>query len=391
MVALCLEGGGARGAYQAGVVTTLYEYGYRFNAVTGTSIGALNAVMVAQDRFSEAYKLWETMEFSNVFDFDSKTAEGIAKGDFSNGNMRKLLSAIKKAVQNKGLDTSRIKGLLQNFVDEDILRDSPIEFGIMTVSLNELKPFPLYKEDMPEGTVASYIMASANFPGFEKIQIGENTFVDGGAYDNLPLNMLTDKGYTDIIAVETMSNMPKKPIKKGVRAEVLYIKPSEKPGRMLEFNNDSVKRSIEIGRYDALRMLHGYIGEKYYIALDGGTPFGYGLLDLPEHIYIAIASLLDIKDKVFDKDACIKHIISTVNKLTKSKYTTVDSALLAIIERVADELEIERLKIYKYSEFLEIVFNKIDSVQHKTPSMIVVCMICYAFNEMLKVKQNQVV
>lgn len=388
MVALCLEGGGARGAYQAGVVTTLYEYGYNFNAVTGTSIGALNAVMVAQDRFSEAYKLWESMEFSNVFDFDSKTAECIAKGDFSNGNMRKLLSAIKKAVQNKGLDTSRIKGLLQSFVDEDILRQSPIEFGIMTVSVNELKPFPLYKEDMPEGTVASYIMASANFPGFEKIQIGDNTFMDGGAYDNLPLNMLTDKGYTDIIAVETMSTMPKKPIKKGVRAEVLHIKPSEKPGRMLEFNNDSVKRSIEIGRYDALRMLHGYIGEKYYIALDGGTPFGYGLLDLPEHIYIAIASLLDIKDKVFDKDACIKHIIATVNKFTKSKYTTVDSALFAILERVAEELEIERLKIYKYSEFLELIFDKIESAQHKTPLMIVVCMICYAFNEMLKTENK---
>lgn len=362
MVSLCLEGGGARGAYQAGVVTTLYEYGYKFNAVTGTSIGALNAVMVAQDRFGEAYNLWETMQFNNVFDFDSETAEAIARGDFGNGNFKTLFQAIKKAVQNKGLDTSKVKAILDSFIDEEILRNSGIEFGIMTVSFNELKPRPFYLENMPYGTVADYVMASANFPGFEKMQIDGITYIDGGAYDNLPLNMLTDKGFCDIVAVETLSNMAKKPIKKGVRADVMYIKPSEKPGRMLEFNNASVRRSIEIGKYDALRAIHGYIGEKYYLELNNESPFGYGLLDLSEYTYVAIAKLMDCKIKNCDKDKAIKYIIENINKEHKRNYKTLDAALLGLIELVAEELKIERLKIYKYGELL----NLIDEEIHKT-------------------------
>lgn len=359
MVSLCLEGGGARGAYQAGVVTTLYEYGYKFNAVTGTSIGALNAVMVAQDRFNEAYNLWETMQFNNVFDFDSETAEAIARGDFGNGNFKTLFQAIKKAVQNKGLDTSKVKAILDSFIDEEILRNSGIEFGIMTVSFNELKPRPFYLENMPYGTVADYVMASANFPGFEKMQIDGITYIDGGAYDNLPLNMLTDKGYYDIVAVETLSNMAKKPIKKGVRADVMHIKPSEKPGRMLEFNNGSVRRSIEIGKYDALRAIHGYIGEKYYLELDNESPFGYGLLDLSEYTYVAIAKLMDCKIKNCDKEKAIKYIIEIINKEHKRNYKTLDAALLGLIELVAEELKIERLKIYKFSNLLNLIDEEI--------------------------------
>jgi len=48
---LVLEGGGARGAYQAGVLKALFEAGYKFDGVAGTSVGALNGVMVAQNRF----------------------------------------------------------------------------------------------------------------------------------------------------------------------------------------------------------------------------------------------------------------------------------------------------------------------------------------------------
>ncbi|MGN1096989.1 MAG: patatin-like phospholipase family protein [Christensenellales bacterium] len=48
-IGLALEGGGAKGAYHVGVVTALYESGYSFDAVVGTSIGALNAAILAQD------------------------------------------------------------------------------------------------------------------------------------------------------------------------------------------------------------------------------------------------------------------------------------------------------------------------------------------------------
>ena len=50
--ALALEGGGAKGAYHVGAVKALKENGYEFSVITGTSIGALNAIMIAFDTFA---------------------------------------------------------------------------------------------------------------------------------------------------------------------------------------------------------------------------------------------------------------------------------------------------------------------------------------------------
>ena len=46
---LVLEGGGAKGAFQCGAIKALYDNGYTFDGVAGTSIGAINAAILAQD------------------------------------------------------------------------------------------------------------------------------------------------------------------------------------------------------------------------------------------------------------------------------------------------------------------------------------------------------
>jgi hypothetical protein len=66
-VALVLGGGGAKGAYQVGCWQALREAGVeRFDAVAGTSVGALNAVLVAQDDFDTAQRVWREMRFDRV-------------------------------------------------------------------------------------------------------------------------------------------------------------------------------------------------------------------------------------------------------------------------------------------------------------------------------------
>ena len=57
--AVVLSGGGARGAYQAGAWKALRELDYQFDIVTGTSVGALNAAMMASGDFDRAITLWQ--------------------------------------------------------------------------------------------------------------------------------------------------------------------------------------------------------------------------------------------------------------------------------------------------------------------------------------------
>ncbi len=63
---LVLAGGGSRGAYQIGVWQALRELDFQIQAVAGTSVGALNAAMVAQDDFEGALALWERLTTGDV-------------------------------------------------------------------------------------------------------------------------------------------------------------------------------------------------------------------------------------------------------------------------------------------------------------------------------------
>ncbi|MBQ5709191.1 MAG: patatin-like phospholipase family protein, partial [Anaerotignum sp.] len=68
--AIALEGGGAKGAYEAGVWKALDEVGVKYDAVAGTSVGALNGAMMAARDLETAVNLWENVKFSQVFDAD---------------------------------------------------------------------------------------------------------------------------------------------------------------------------------------------------------------------------------------------------------------------------------------------------------------------------------
>ena len=75
--ALVLGGGGSRGAYEIGVWQALKALGIKIDMVYGTSVGAINAAMVAQGDLDLTAELWKELETDMVFDMapDSKPAD----------------------------------------------------------------------------------------------------------------------------------------------------------------------------------------------------------------------------------------------------------------------------------------------------------------------------
>ncbi|HRF36402.1 MAG TPA: patatin-like phospholipase family protein, partial [Clostridia bacterium] len=209
-LALVLEGGGARGAYQAGVLKALFEAGYNFDGVAGTSVGALNGVMVAQNKFEDSLKIWNEIDFENVLGINNMYGENLANKSFDQDTIKYFYNYVKKLIGQRGLDTTKIKNLIKANIDEDILRNSGVDFGIMTYSLTEKQHLSIFVEDMPYGQVADYVMASASFPGFKKTVVEGQEYIDGGIYDNMPVNMMLDRVYKDVVAIETKSSIPKR-------------------------------------------------------------------------------------------------------------------------------------------------------------------------------------
>ena len=68
---LVLSGGGAKGAYQIGAYRALRKLGKNPEIITGTSVGAINGLLIVQGDLYKAVKLWKNMSFSKIYDEDS--------------------------------------------------------------------------------------------------------------------------------------------------------------------------------------------------------------------------------------------------------------------------------------------------------------------------------
>jgi NTE family protein len=251
---LALEGGGARGAYHIGVVKALIESGYKFDGYVGTSIGAINAALLAQEDFSKTLNFWENISTEQLFDDDVAAIMNRSETKSTKLNNRVRLSDIKRILtnmRNGGISTQKMKSLLRTIIDEEKIRRSKKDFGLVTVSLSERKPLELVLERIPKGQLLNYIMASASYPLFQKEKIGENVFLDGAFYDNCPYKLLLEKGYDEIIVIRTNASGIFRKVKDTNRIKV--ITPQNNLGRVLQFSPERSKKNMESGYIDGLR------------------------------------------------------------------------------------------------------------------------------------------
>ncbi len=234
MLGLALEGGGAKGAFHMGAVRALLEEGYKFDGVVGTSIGAINGAVIAQGDFELGYSWWEKMDISLMFDIDQVHIQNFLDKKIDKMALKYLYTEIKDIIGNKGIDTQKMRKILETVIDEEKIRKSEMDFGIVTVSVSDLKPLELYKENIPNGKMLEYLMASANFPAFKIEPIEGKYYLDGGFYDNCPINLLVRKGYNKIIAIRTLGKGIVQKVE-DENVDIINIVPSQKLVSTLNF------------------------------------------------------------------------------------------------------------------------------------------------------------
>ena len=261
---LVLAGGGTKGSYQLGVWKALRELGIKIEAVTGTSIGALNGSFIALDAYDEAYDLWYNMKPSNVIRGNDLVLEKLSTRNIDVKSFNSILKYMSNVLEEGGLNIDPLRELLRDKIDEDKLRNSRIDFGIVTVSLTDLKPVEVFIDKIPQGKLHDYLLASSNLPVFKSDKIDGKRYIDGGFHDNLPIQLMASKGYKKIIAVDLGGIGFKRSIKRD-DLEITYINPSEPLGKTLEFNREKSRKNINMGYYDTLKIFKNLDGKKYYI------------------------------------------------------------------------------------------------------------------------------
>lgn len=260
---LILAGGGAKGAYQMGAWKALIELGIQIEAIAGTSIGAINGAFIAQGDYEKALSVWEEAEVVNGIKIESelKSTENL----FSFSNFPQLFHEI---VKNGGVDVSPAKQMITETIDEDAVRNSNIPLGIVTFQLGGMKPVELFVDEMPEGTLIDYLMASARFPGLNKQGPDDSSYLDGGVYDNAPVGVLRKRGINRLVIVD-ISNIKGIGHKEDLScADIIYIRPFEPKdlGASFEFDKEMNEKRMKMGYYDTLKAFGKIAGRDYYFS-----------------------------------------------------------------------------------------------------------------------------
>jgi NTE family protein len=219
---LVLQGGGALGAYQAGVFEVLAKRDIKLDWVVGTSIGAINAAIIAgnppEQRVAKLTGFWNTVATDggtpliNLFGLrfgvhfvewfkpwvnSARSLGTIINGvpGFFSARDNGLWNIDKKVptAEASFYDTSALEATLNQFVDFEYLNQAHVRLTVCAVNVAtaELKCF-----DNTGGSpmTARHIMASGALPpGFAPVEIDDEFYWDGGIYSNTPLDVVLDE------------------------------------------------------------------------------------------------------------------------------------------------------------------------------------------------------
>jgi NTE family protein len=217
VVALVLQGGGALGAYQAGVYQALSEAAIHPNWISGVSIGAINAAIIAGNppdtRIDRLRDFWTQVTADGPWPGAGDACFSLAKGDAMRqlinqmsanfatvGGARGFFSArpIPPWFQPPGTieatsfyDTNDLKHTLERLVDFDRINSGETRFSVGAV--NVVTGNFVYFDTTTHTIRPDHIMASGALPpGFPAIEIDGEQYWDGALVSNTPLQWVVD-------------------------------------------------------------------------------------------------------------------------------------------------------------------------------------------------------
>ena len=257
--ALVLCGGGSHGAYQIGAWQALEALGVRIDGVYGTSIGALNAVLVARGDVESARALWLNIALNKIMTVEDQDDFAI---DHMVANKRDVIPFLVENARHLRMDITPLQQMVRAHCDEPRIRARGMRLGVMTFKVPQMQGCPVYLRDMKPGALADWVIASAScFPIFPARSIDGQRYIDGGYCDNLPLDMALNDGMDELIAVELHPYLTHPEYARLPWLKV--IKPRHSLGGFLDFNPKLMARNLRVGYQDAMKVFRRFDGFLY--------------------------------------------------------------------------------------------------------------------------------
>ena len=174
--ALIFSGGGAKGAWEAGVAAALLRGGLAPRLAAGSSAGALTAVMVADGRLDRMEATWRSLTREQVY--------ALRPSVFFAGLLPGWLTLLTLSQVGSLLDPRPLRDLIAGTLDLERVRASPVSVLIVTTDLARRRT-----RVFDNGTVSiDALMAATAVPGaFPPVRVDGDLLVDGGLLGRAPI------------------------------------------------------------------------------------------------------------------------------------------------------------------------------------------------------------
>lgn len=349
MRAIVLSGGGSKGAYEMGVWAALRKLNIHYDIVTGTSVGALNAALMTQKTFYRGLYFWYNLDYKMIFNKEIK------EDYYTKEGKKNITKEYAKAMLNGGMDVKGLEKTMNNVINPKKVLNSKIDMGIITFNMNTLKPKIMKKKDFNENNLTDYLIASSScFPAFKMKKIDNQNYVDGGIYDNMPINLAIDLGATEVIAIDLKEiGFTQKVKDKSI--PITYIEPKNDIGSFLIFDKRMARRIMKLGYNDTMKVMNYLDGDKFTFKKNdlekNYNKYKDKYLKNIDNI-LSSNTQKDLLDGIL-KLTVIKRILSKNNQ---DKY-------IDIIEELGTIFELPDSKIYSISKYNKLLIKSFYGVE----------------------------
>lgn len=240
--ALVLEGGGARGAFEAGALLYLHDHPDVFapEIVTGTSVGALNAASFAYGLTPELSAAWSRITSAAVY------------------RKRSLVHHVFTLMAEKRFthlyDTTPLQRLLDSFFGSRSLMDCPLRLKVTSFNL-QTGASEVFDNESPVRLVDALMASCALQALFPPHTINGFQYIDGGNGANLPLRPALQEGATDLVIVRSAASSALNP---WLYRDMVSIQKRAHLSLMSHVTNSDLARAQEVSdllrRYRRQRM-----------------------------------------------------------------------------------------------------------------------------------------
>lgn len=265
-IGLVLSGGGGKGAYELGVWKALKDLKLDkyIDVFAGTSIGAFNAVLFAQDDINAAEALWDEVTMDKIvpmskFELFRKGLEITIGGKCLNIAKKYMLQKLEEGVVPK--DGAR--EIIDEYLRVDKVKERDKVCYAACTEIPDFTPRYFRLNDYDDETAKEMIVASACLPLiYECTEVLGNKYIDGGVADNTPIQPVYGEG-CDIIIVVLLNKEAK--IDRGLypNAKIIELYPKNLDENvingMLNLDHESKKLRIKEGYNDTIALLEPII------------------------------------------------------------------------------------------------------------------------------------